>query len=958
MPRKTAIYGFNLFYHDESVLSAEDIRPGSSYTGTLQPDPTNTLNFNFKLMEDLIQDVLNGTLAFTKVRAVQDVEAGRDVVVGRYLVLNPEYGIVLARDRRPTPHILLDFGDALVHAGYDDTRSVSLSVGGNAQNDAERLRPFTPDTQGRRFQGASVYPVVYTVSTAGTLLETGFAANARLFLAFTGAPQGLSAVRLEASYDGSTYTLLGYYIQDLARSSLLFDEVTFAQGPKALRVTLEGTNSTSTDFTLTRLALLHAGTPALEGFYLPRRGGQLWGDLLLPASKLIFGADTNLYRSAADTLKTDDSLVVGGTVQAPQFVSTATSGTAPFQVNSSTAVPNLNADLLDGLHAASFARVDASSTISQPWTLNANLTVGAGYTLDGVDLSVFKAAYDAHEHDGTDAPKVRAGNVLAKAFDQANFPGNNNPYTYNVQSYLDALQDQINDLVTGTATFDNLLVKNLNFTVGGTFTASGVTLNAGGLSLTGNAQAVQLVSTAAQGTAPLQVVSSTKVTSLNADLLDGYDASDFPRKAENATVTGSWTFNSNVTVSGNVQGVQLVSTAASGTAPLQVVSTTKVANLNADLLDGYDSSDFARKAENATVTGAWTFSNVLTVNNTLGATLLQTKVGTSGGGSTHLQLFGSGSLRWGLGLQGTESSGNVGSDFTVWRYDNGGTYLAKALNINRATGQFTVYGNLEVAKQGNSSLILFPAQTNDPGYIEHWENNNVSRMRFVNSDDPNTTDDYFEWGADNSARDSFTARMRLYNSGKLALYGEGKLELKDSSTSLSQGPGSSLRITTPTGYVDVGSQNASFVHFYTDRPAFFFGKDVHISGKVQVYNSNTWLETSAGYIANNPIWHNGNMDYMPNSNGYIRFPNGLVMAWAVGSWTETGEVEETLTLGYTFTVVHTVQVSVEVDGSSWSEDVWYQFRSLYGNQLKVFRQQANSNSGAVRTRPNVLVIGY
>ncbi|MGH2728291.1 MAG: hypothetical protein ACRDKS_15085, partial [Actinomycetota bacterium] len=38
---------------------------------------------------------------------------------------------------------------------------------------------------------------------------------------------------------------------------------------------------------------------------------------------------------------------------------------------------------------------------------------------------------------------------------------------------------------------------------------------------------------------------------------------------------------------------QLVSTAPDGTAPLQVTSTTKVANLNADTLDGHDASDFA-----------------------------------------------------------------------------------------------------------------------------------------------------------------------------------------------------------------------------------------------------------------------------------------------------------------------------------------------------------------------------
>jgi len=68
-------------------------------------------------------------------------------------------------------------------------------------------------------------------------------------------------------------------------------------------------------------------------------------------------------------------------------------------------------------------------------------------------------------------------------------------------------------------------------------------------------------------------------------------------------------------VSGNIRGTQFISTATTGTAPFQVSSTTRVTNLNADLLDGYDSVDFARKAENATITGNWTFNNNISANN-------------------------------------------------------------------------------------------------------------------------------------------------------------------------------------------------------------------------------------------------------------------------------------------------------------------------------------------------------
>lgn len=40
------------------------------------------------------------------------------------------------------------------------------------------------------------------------------------------------------------------------------------------------------------------------------------------------------------------------------------------------------------------------------------------------------------------------------------------------------------------------------------------------------------------------------ITGLNADLLDGYDSSAFPRKAENATITGEWTVNNHLNLGG------------------------------------------------------------------------------------------------------------------------------------------------------------------------------------------------------------------------------------------------------------------------------------------------------------------------------------------------------------------------------------------------------------------------
>ena len=54
-----------------------------------------------------------------------------------------------------------------------------------------------------------------------------------------------------------------------------------------------------------------------------------------------------------------------------------------------------------------------------------------------------------------------------------------------------------------------------------------------------------------------------------------------------------------LTANGTVQGTQLISTVATGTAPLTVSSTTLVSNLNADLLDNLHSSQFLRSDTNS-----------------------------------------------------------------------------------------------------------------------------------------------------------------------------------------------------------------------------------------------------------------------------------------------------------------------------------------------------------------------
>lgn len=55
-------------------------------------------------------------------------------------------------------------------------------------------------------------------------------------------------------------------------------------------------------------------------------------------------------------------------------------------------------------------------------------------------------------------------------------------------------------------------------------------------------------------------------------------------------------------------------------------------------------------------------------------------------GTNHYQLRTSGLNRFALGLQGTETGSNAGSDFNIYRYSDGATWLSNALTIKRSTG--------------------------------------------------------------------------------------------------------------------------------------------------------------------------------------------------------------------------------------------------------------------------------
>jgi hypothetical protein len=308
-----------------------------------------------------------------------------------------------------------------------------------------------------------------------------------------------------------------------------------------------------------------------------------------PASAYMLGesqAATSATTSGAAT----------GTILAPAIPSAAPEAKSGSAANNASAAA-CSSITADGTATANqVAKFTAACTIHQSLISDNGTNVGIGNTSPAAKLDV------------TGSATVRGTLTLPAVGTATSSTGfNSNP--------LDALASAFNSS-TSTAVSQHFRWQaepvgnntsspsgkfNLLFASGSsTPTETGLSISSkGAITLTGKVTAKQLVSNVATGTAPLVVSSTTQVPNLNASQLGGLGASAF------AKVGSANTFTGNQSVTGNVSATkQLISTVATGTAPLSVNSTTEVPNLNANFLGGFPASAFAFVAgENTFVPG-------------------------------------------------------------------------------------------------------------------------------------------------------------------------------------------------------------------------------------------------------------------------------------------------------------------------------------------------------------------
>ena len=159
---------------------------------------------------------------------------------------------------------------------------------------------------------------------------------------------------------------------------------------------------------------------------------------------------------------------------------------------------------------------------------------------------------------------------------------------------------------------------------------------------TGGLQIKSLVCDVSMGIAPLTITSSTLVTNLNADLLDGLTGSQFIRSDISTSCLGNIDVSgnisgANITASDTISGSKLISNIASGIPPLMVTSSTLVTNLNVDLLDGLNNTQFMRSDINTSCLG----------NLGIGTSNPQAKLDVNGNvaiSGSNIQLAGGGNI--------------------------------------------------------------------------------------------------------------------------------------------------------------------------------------------------------------------------------------------------------------------------------------------------------------------------
>ena len=252
--------------------------------------------------------------------------------------------------------------------------------------------------------------------------------------------------------------------------------------------------------------------------------------------------------NAVDQLQIDGSTSVTG-----QIKSTLATGTAPFSVSSTTAVTNLNADLLDGqegsyyLDAANFTGTLPNNFVTLGTQTTGNYVATVAGTTNEIEVS----------GSGSETSAVTIGLPDDVVITSSLTVNGSNVLTDSDTGSGNALDADTVDGIQGASLLRSDTSDN--------YTSGTLTFNSG--TIVGFASGATVNFDNTTGTAPFTVDSTTVVTNLNADLLDGQQGSyylDFTNATNKPDPV--------ITLAGDLSGSVTLTDLASGTLTATIVA--------------------------------------------------------------------------------------------------------------------------------------------------------------------------------------------------------------------------------------------------------------------------------------------------------------------------------------------------------------------------------------------------
>lgn len=216
-------------------------------------------------------------------------------------------------------------------------------------------------------------------------------------LKLTAVPHAFTASKLQQTNGANTSTL-GFAAQTGSRSILLPDE--------SGTICLQGSSNCGFVTGSASSFLQNSVSPQTADFNITGSGAigtnlTVGGNVVLGASSVLtLGGDTNLYRSAANTLKTDDSLVVSGNLESNGtvlFKNSSNSATA-FQIQNASGSVLFNANTQNMRIGIGTASAQTTLHLYGQGTNGAGTRIAFG-DYDGGNQNVFIGEYSAGDSD-------------------------------------------------------------------------------------------------------------------------------------------------------------------------------------------------------------------------------------------------------------------------------------------------------------------------------------------------------------------------------------------------------------------------------------------------------------------------------------------------------------------------------------------------------------------------------